>query len=297
MKNACAVTIGFFDGIHRGHRFLLQQLKELAEAEGLSAVAITFDQHPKCIIGNSPAPSLLTTLEEKLDLLTSNFDGEVVVLPFTQELCALTAKEFMHSILRTKLNTKHLLMGYNHRFGRGGGSPEDYIMWGQENGIFVNTAMALEGEKVSSSRIRSQLSLGEIKEANAMLGYRYFLNGTVVGGKQIGHRIGFPTANLSLPKQKLLPQCGVYAVEVVLPDKTKKGGMLCIGHRPTLEKDGEISVEVHIFDFDGNLYEKPIYVDFIDKIREEKQFPSLEALQHQLSLDAISARNLICHFV
>ena len=97
MKNACAVTIGFFDGIHRGHRFLLQQLKELAEAEGLSAVAITFDQHPKCIIGNSPAPSLLTTLEEKLDLLTSNFDGEVVVLPFTQELCALTAKEFMHS--------------------------------------------------------------------------------------------------------------------------------------------------------------------------------------------------------
>ena len=130
-----------------------------------------------------------------------------------------------------------------------------------------------------------------------MLGYRYFLNGTVVGGKQIGHRIGFPTANLSLPKQKLLPQCGVYAVEVVLPDKTKKGGMLCIGHRPTLEKDGEISVEVHVFDFDGNLYEKPIYVDFIDKIREEKQFPSLEALQHQLSLDAISARNLICHLV
>lgn len=296
MKNACAVTIGFFDGIHRGHRFLLQQLKELAEAEGLSAVAITFDQHPKCITGGSPAPSLLTTLEEKLDLLASTFDGEVVVLPFTQELCALTAKEFMHSILRTKLNAEHLLMGYNHRFGRGGGSPKDYVMWGQETGISVNTAVALEGEKVSSSRIRSLISLGEMEKANALLGYRYFLNGTVVGGKQIGHRIGFPTANLSLPKQKLLPQCGVYAVEVTLPDGTKRGGMLCIGHRPTLEKNGEISVEVHIFDFDGNLYDKSIYVDFIGKIREEKQFSSLEALQHQLSVDAVSVRNMICHF-
>lgn len=295
MKNACAVTIGFFDGIHRGHRFLLQQLKELAEAEGLSAVAITFDQHPKCITGSSPAPLLLTTLEEKLDLLVSTFDGEVVVLPFTQELCALTAKEFMHSILRSRLNAEHLLMGYNHRFGRGGGSPEDYVKWGQETGISVNTAVALEGEKVSSSRIRSLISLGEMEKANALLGYRYFLNGTVVGGKQIGHRIGFPTANLSLPKQKLLPQCGVYAVEVTLPDGTKRGGMLCIGHRPTLEKNGEISVEVHIFDFDGNLYDKSIYVDFIGKIREEKQFSSLEALQHQLSVDAVSVRNMICH--
>lgn len=296
MKNACAVTIGFFDGIHRGHRFLLQQLKELAEAEGLSAVAITFNQHPKCITGSSPAPLLLTTLEEKLDLFASTFDGEVVVLPFTQELCALTAKEFMHSILRSRLNAEHLLMGYNHRFGRGGGSPEDYVKWGQETGISVNTAVALEGEKVSSSRIRSLISLGEMEKANALLGYRYFLNGSVVGGKQIGHRIGFPTANLSLPKQKLLPQCGVYAVEVTLPDGTKRGGMLCIGHRPTLEKNGEISVEVHIFDFDGNLYDKSIYVDFIGKIREEKQFSSLEALQHQLSVDAVSVRNMICHF-
>ena len=297
MKKSCAVTIGFFDGVHKGHRFLLKQLKEQAEAEKLSAVALTFDLHPKHITGSSLAPSLLTTQEEKLRLLKSSFDGEVLVLPFTQELCALTAREFMQSVLHAKLNTKLLLMGYNHRFGRGGGSPEEYIEWGKEFGIKVCIAKALEGEKVSSSTIRNLIEQGDIAEANAKLNYRYFLKGKVIGGKQIGHRIGFPTANISLTDQKLLPKCGVYAVEVTLPDETKKGGMLCIGHRPTLEKDGEISVEVHIFDFDGNLYEKPIYVDFIDKIREEKQFPSLEALQHQLSLDAISARNLICHFV
>lgn len=297
MKKSCAVTIGFFDGVHKGHRFLLKQLKEQAEAEKLSAVALTFDLHPKHITGSSPAPSLLTTQEEKLRLLKSSFDGEVLVLPFTQELCALTAREFMQSVLHAKLNTKLLLMGYNHRFGRGGGSPEEYIEWGKEFGIKVCIAKALEGEKVSSSTIRNLIEQGDIAEANAKLNYRYILKGKVIGGKQIGHRIGFPTANISLTDQKLLPKCGVYAVEVTLPDETKKGGMLCIGHRPTIEKDGEISIEVHIFDFEGDLYNKSISIDFIGKLRNEQQFPSLEALQQQLTLDASSAKSMIGHSV
>ena len=295
MKKDCAVTIGFFDGVHRGHRYLLQQLESLAETTGLSAVAVTFDCHPRQIICKDFVPSLLTTQEEKLRMLSETFSGEVVVLPFTLELSKLTAKEFMQSVLREKLNAKLLLMGYNHRFGHGGGSPEEYFAWGRDTGIEVIQAEALAGEKVSSSRIRSLISLGEIEKANAMLGYPYFLTGEVTGGKQIGRQIGFPTANLLLPEEKILPACGVYAVWVIMPDGTKRGGMLCIGHRPTIESNGELSIEVHIFDFNGNLYGKQICLDFIGNLREERHFASLEELQQQLAIDAAAAREMISH--
>ena len=295
MKKDCAVTIGFFDGVHRGHRYLLQQLESLAETTGLSAVAVTFDCHPRQIICKDFVPSLLTTQEEKLRMLSETFSGEIVVLPFTLELSKLTAKEFMQSVLREKLNAKLLLMGYNHRFGHGGGSPEEYIAWGRDTGIEVIQADALAGEKVSSSRIRSLISLGEIEKANAMLGYPYFLTGEVTGGKQIGRQIGFPTANLLLPEQKILPACGVYAVWVIMPDGTKRGGMLCIGHRPTIESNGELSIEVHIFDFNGNLYGKQICLDFIGNLREERHFASLEELQQQLEIDAAAAQEMISH--
>ena len=295
MKKDCAVTIGFFDGVHRGHRYLLQQLESLAETTGLSAVAVTFDCHPRQIICKDFVPSLLTTQKEKLRMLSETFSGEVVVLPFTLELSKLTAKEFMQSVLREKLNAKLLLMGYNHRFGHGGGSPEEYIAWGRDTGIEVIQAEALAGEKVSSSRIRSLINLGEIEKANAMLGYPYFLTGEVTGGKQIGRQIGFPTANLLLPEQKILPACGVYAVWVIMPDGTKRGGMLCIGHRPTIESNGELSIEVHIFDFNGNLYGKQICLDFIGNLREERHFASLEELQQQLTIDAAAAREMISH--
>ncbi len=295
MKKGCAVTIGFFDGVHRGHRYLLQQLEALAEANGLSAVAVTFDCHPRQVVCTEFVPSLLTTQEEKLALLSEAFSGEVVVLPFTQELSTLTAKEFMQSVLCEKLNAKLLLMGYNHQFGHGGGTQEEYTKWGEETGIKVCQAQALAGEKVSSSRIREMISRGEIDNANIMLGYPYFLTGKVTEGKQIGRQIGFPTANLLLPEQKLLPACGVYAVWAIMPDGTKRGGMLCIGHRPTIETNGELSIEVHIFDFYGNLYGKQMRLDFIGKLREERHFASLEELQQQLTLDAVTAQKLISH--
>ena len=290
MKKGCAVTIGFFDGVHRGHRYLLQQLEALAAANGLSAVAVTFDCHPRTVVQKDFTPLLLTTQEEKLTLLSEAFGGKVVMLPFTQELSSLTAKEFMQSVLRDKLNAKLLLMGYNHRFGHGGGTPEEYEAWGRETSIKVCFAEALAGEKVSSSRIRSLIGMGEMEKANSMLGYPYFLTGKVTEGKQIGRQIGFPTANLTLPPHKILPACGVYAVWVDIPDGTKRGGMLCIGHRPTIEKNGETSVEVHIFDFSGNLYGKSISVDFIGKLRDEQHFDSLDALQNQLTQDAVLAR-------
>lgn len=293
MRKGCAVTIGFFDGVHRGHRYLLRQLEELADANGLSAMAVTFDCHPRMVIKGDFIPLLLTTQEEKLTLLSEAFGGEVVVLPFTKELSALSAKEFMQSVLREKLNTELLLMGYNHQFGHGGGTQEEYEAWGKETGIKVCIANELAGEKVSSSRIRSLISLGEIEKANSLLGHPFFLTGEVTEGRQIGRHIGFPTANLSLPREKLLPACGAYAVWVHLPDGTKRGGMLCIGHRPTIETNGETSVEVHIFDFNGILYGESISIDFIAKLRDEQHFASLDALQQQLTRDAASAREII----
>ena len=292
MKKGCAVTIGFFDGVHQGHRYLLQQLEEMASDEGLSAIAVTFDRHPKEVVSKDFAPSLLTTQAEKLSLLSESFKGEIVVLPFTQELSSLTAKEFMQSVLREKMNAKMLLMGYNHRFGHGGGTLEEYVAWGREADIEVRMAKALEGEKVSSSRIRNLIAEGNVEKANTLLGYRYFMTGSIVEGKQIGRQIGFPTANLSLPKQKLLPACGVYAVGVEMNDSTRKNGMLCIGHRPTVEANGELSIEVHIFDFDGNLYGKEIRLEFIGRLREERRFSSLEELQLQLRRDAADAQAL-----
>jgi riboflavin kinase/FMN adenylyltransferase len=230
-------------------------------------------------------------------LLSKAFSGKIIVLPFTQELSEMTAKEFMQNILREKLNAELLLMGYNHRFGHGGGNPEEYVTWGHETGIRVCLAKALAGEKVSSSRIRNLISLGDVKKANNLLGYPYFLTGEVTEGKQIGRQIGYPTANLTLPEQKLMPACGVYAVWVTMPDHSKRGGMLCIGHRPTVEQNGEISVEVHIFDFNGNLYGTSISIDFIEKLRDERHFDSLEELQKQLMLDAALAQETICHSI
>ena len=295
MKKGCAVTIGFFDGVHRGHRYLLQQLEELSAVSSLSAVAVTFDCHPRQVVCEDFVPSLLTTQEEKLALLSEAFCGEVIVLPFTQKLSAMSAKEFMQSVLKREMNAEFLLMGYNHQFGHGGGTPEEYIVWGRETGIKVCGAKALAGEKVSSSRIRNLISLGEMEKANAMLGYPYFLTGKVTQGKKIGRQMGFPTANLLLPEQKLLPACGVYAVWVTMPGGTKRGGMLCIGHRPTIETNGNISVEVNIFDFNDDLYGEQIRLDIIGKIREEHHFTSLEALQQQLIHDAATAREIISH--
>ena len=295
MKKKCAVTIGFFDGVHRGHRYLLEQLEKLAAERGLSAVAVTFDRHPKEVVSADFAPSLLTLQSEKLTLLSESFKGEVVVLPFTRELSTLTAKDFMQSVLQEKLNAKLLLMGYNHRFGHGGGTLEEYVRWGEETGIQVEMASALEGEKVSSSRIRKLIDAGNVVDANRLLVYPYFMDGKITRGKQIGRQIGFPTANLSLPSEKLLPACGVYAVWVALQDGTRRGGMLCIGHRPTLETNGEVSIEVHIFDFEGDLYGEQIRIEFIDRLREEHHFQSLAELQQQLRKDALTAKELTRH--
>lgn len=293
MNKQCAVTIGFFDGVHRGHRCLLRQLEGLAAERGLLPVAVTFDRHPMEVIRPECSPALLTTAEEKSRLLHSAFSGKTAILSFTPALGALSAQSFMQNVLRRQFDTAVLLMGYDHNFGHGGGTPAQYVEWGKEAGIEVVQAHVLNGEKVSSSRIRRLIAEGCIEEANRLLGYSYFIGGTVIRGKQIGRTIGFPTANLHTAEHKLLPGCGVYAVRATLPDGICKGGMLCIGHRPTVETAGNISIEANIFDFNGDLYGSYLRLDIVERLREERAFNSLCSLKQQLSKDAAAAKRMI----
>ena len=285
-------TIGFFDGVHRGHQYLIGQLRREASALGLGSMLVTFDRHPRQVLHADYVPSLLSTLDEKVELLRQTQVDEVHVLHFTPEMASMDAQQFMREVLADELHVAVLLMGYDHRFGRGGGTFPEYCAWGREAGIQVMLASALPGEKVSSSVIRRLLSQGDVTGADELLGRPYRLTGMVRGGHRVGRLLGFPTANISLPAGKLIPAGGVYAVRVQLPDGEWRAGMLNIGHRPTLHNGENVSVEVNILDFEGDLYNKEISVDFVGRLRDEQAFPSLDDLRRQLSRDKMEVRKL-----
>lgn len=270
--SAQALTIGCFDGVHQGHRFLLQQLRALAEERGMQTLALTFRRHPAAVLGKTVPPQLCT-LEEKERLLKEQV-REVKILDFTEEMARLTAKEFMKK-LRDEYGVGLLLLGYDHRFGRP--SPDDdYERDGHALGIEVLRAKPLPG--ISSSAIRQALQQGRITEANEMLGRPYTLSGTVVKGRQVGRSIGFPTANLSTPL--LVPKTGVYTAT------TPYGPALVnIGHRPTLNNGSDISIEAHIIGYEGDLYGQSLSVSLLRRLRDEQTFPSLEALRRQIEND------------
>lgn len=291
--NRRAATIGFFDGVHRGHLFLINQMCSLAKERGMESVIITFDRHPREVIHSDYVPQLLSSPTEKLLLLRQSGADHVEVLHFTLEMSQWSASTFMKDVLRKQLDISLLVMGYDHRFGHDGGSHEDYIRWGRECGIDVVLAHELEGEKVSSSRIRSLLKSGLLAEANAMLGYDYSLSGIVVKGYQIGRNLGFPTANLQVPPSKLLPLDGVYAGRVQL----QGGGGTCpavlnIGRRPTVQNGEDISVEAHLLHFSGNLYGQEVRVELTARLRDEVQFASTDELKLQIQKDADRALRL-----
>lgn len=267
-----ACTIGCFDGVHQGHRFLLQQLRALAEEQGMQTLALTFRRHPAAVLGK-PVPPQLCTLEEKERLLKEQAD-EAKILDFTEEMAHLTAKEFMQK-LRDEYGVGLLLLGYDHRFGRP--TPDDdYERDGHALGIEVLRAEPLPG--ISSSAIRQALQQGRIAEANEMLGRPYTLTGTVEKGRQVGRSIGFPTANISTPL--LIPMTGVYAAT------TPYGPALVnIGHRPTLQNGSDLSIEAHIIGYEGNLYGQLLSVSLLRRLRDEQAFPTLEALRQQIEND------------
>lgn len=286
-------TIGFFDGVHRGHRFLIRQMLRWGEERRLNPLTITFDRHPRQVLSEDYVPRLLTTLPEKLELLRMAGATDIEVLPFTPELGRLTALDFMRNVLAERLNVAVLVMGYDHRFGHGGGTPEEYVEWGRQCGIEVGMAKPLPEEKVSSSLIRRELEKGNLAAAIRMLGHPYWLSGRVIGGHQMGRRLGFPTANIAVADEKLLPACGVYAARTQLPDGTTYKSVLNIGARPTLHNGDDVSVEAHLLDFIGDLYARELRVEVVERLREERVFDDTEVLGRQIAEDCAAAREIL----
>lgn len=280
-------TIGFFDGVHLGHRHLIGQVKIAASQCGWCSSIITFPIHPRQVIQSDYQPQLLSSPEEKIELLSSTGVDNCILLPFTPELSQFTAKEFMQLLYDT-YKVRMLVIGYDHRFGYNRAeSFEDYCRYGQELGIHIMqaTAYTQEQDKVSSSAIRRALLTGDIETSKKYLGYDYFLEGTVVNGYKVGRKIGFPTANLQVDfPHKLIPSVGVYAVYVYVEGKQWKG-MLNIGHRPTLNNGSNLSIEVHILDFQGDIYNQKIRIEFIHFIRPELKFSSVDELVTQMQKD------------
>lgn len=282
-------TIGFFDGVHCGHRSLIGQVCRVAAERSLATMLVTFSAHPRMVMQADYQPRLLSTLEEKVRLLSQTGVDYCVPLHFTRELATLSAHDFMQHVLRDQLKVRTLVIGYDHRFGHNRAECfEDYVRYGQELGMEVIRAEAyqLDGAHVSSSVVRTLLGKGDVAMASHCMGYDYSLEGEVIGGQQIGRTLGFPTANLQMVDPlKIVPADGVYAVHVQVDGHTYKG-MLNIGCRPTIDDDTRRTIEVHLFHFEGNLYGRLLRVEFLRRIRGEQKFSSREALARQLRLDA-----------
>ncbi len=285
----CVATIGFFDGVHRGHQYLIHHLVETARQAGLESTVITFDEHPRKVLQSDYQPEMLSTLDSKLLLLSKTEVDNVVVLHFDPTMAAMSAHEFMQQVLRDQLNVKKLFIGYDHRFGHNREETfEDYVRYGKEMGIEVvqNQAFSLNGIHVSSSVIRAFLKEGEVTMANQCLGFPYTIIGKVVNGYHEGRKLGFPTANLDISHfGQLIPVPGVYAVKVRLENTvTWRKGMMNVGTRPTF--DGRrLTLEAHIFNFDGDIYDQLLLVSFVKRIRGEQKFESPEELAAQLKED------------
>ena len=284
------VTIGIFDGVHRGHRTLLDCLVSRArEAKGESVV-MTFSPHPRLVLEqNRVNLSFLTTMEEKKVLLENANVDHLVIIDFNKKFSKLQACDFIKEVLVEKIGTKHLIIGYNHHFGRRGEGDFNTIKQCAESLDFrVEQVQGFHTEEgaISSSSIRDALLKGRLDEANRWLGYSYSINGTIVEGRKIGRSIGFPTANIEPDyKYKLIPAYGVYAVDVLL-DGIRHPGMLSIGLNPTVNKDaGTRSIEVNILNFDEDVYGRSISVIFRKRLRDEIKFDNTEQLAEQMEVD------------
>ena len=286
-------TVGMFDGVHAGHRFLLDFISQEAARRNLSTQVITFTNHPLSIVRPESAPKLLSTPEQKLDLILSNGIDDIVMLDFTPELQNLSAQQFI-KLLRDNFGVTHLAIGFNNSFGNDRSLKfEDFQKIGKEAGIeIIQTPEYTDNNnKVSSSVIRRLINDGDVASASKLLGRKFSLTGKVVHGRNVGHTIGFPTANLA-PEfpQQIIPAKGVYAGTVNIDGTTYKT-MVNIGVRPTFDsQDQTLSIEAYIDRFNGNLYDKTITINFTDRLRDEIKFNSIDQLKQQLSTDLSTLR-------
>lgn len=286
------VTIGTFDGVHLGHQKIIKRLVAIAHAEQLQALVLTFFPHPRMVVQKDTSIKLINTIDEKADLIQDLGVDHLVIKAFTKDFSRLTSLEYVRDVLVNKLHVKHIIVGYDHHFGRNRtANIKDLKEFGAFYGFKVTeiTAQEVGDVAVSSTKIRSALAEGSIKVANQFLGYNFMLNGTVVKGKGLGNTIQFPTANLQIEESyKLIPKKGVYLVQSII-DAQLVYGMLNIGTNPTVSDANEISVEVFFFDFNQTLYGTALNIQFLDRIRDEIKFSGLLALKVQLVQDQQAA--------
>lgn len=281
------VTIGTFDGVHIGHKKVLEKLHNSAIEKNAESVLLTFFPHPRMVLQQDLNIKLLNTIEEKKDLISKFGLDHLIIHPFDMVFSRLTAEEFVKNILVDQLNLCKIIIGHDHRFGRNRTATiEDLIQFGENYDFEVEqiTAKEIDEIAISSTKIRNALLEGDVNTANSYLGYHYSITGSIIEGKKIGRTINFPTANIKIAEDyKLIPKNGVYIVSVELMDKLYYG-MMNIGTNPTVSK-GNQSIEVHIFDFNESVYSQNIKINFLDRIRDEKKHDSLEDLKFQLEKD------------
>jgi riboflavin kinase/FMN adenylyltransferase len=292
------VTIGTFDGVHLGHQKVILRLQEFANQHYGETVIFTFHTHPRLVTSpNETNLRLLTTLDEKIKLFEKYGIDNLIIYPFDREFSDLSYSEFVEKILVQKIGTHCLVVGYDHKFGKNREGGFDYLKNCAERFNFEIErldALVVGEESVSSTKIRNALQNGEIEKANNYLGYLFTLHGNVVEGKQLGRKMGFPTANIEASdKNKIIPGYGVYAVKVELGSRTYNG-MLNIGTRPTFNNNADNrSIEVNIFDFHDNIYKKGITLKFVGKIRDEQKFANIDMLVNQLGRDKATALKIL----
>ena len=281
------MTIGTFDGVHIGHRKILDKIINHANSTELKSAVLTFFPHPRMVLQKDADIKLLNTLEEKIEILDGLGLDILVIHPFTTNFSRLTATEFVRDILVNTMNIKKVIIGYDHRFGRNRtANITDLIAFGNALDFTVDEipAQEIEDVSVSSTKIRKALDDGDVETANSYLGYAYMLTGTVIKGKGIGKQLGYPTANLFIEETyKLIPKNGAYTVKSSLKGNTVYG-MMNIGFNPTVNGT-ERSIEIHFFDFDADLYDKKIQVAILGRLRDEHKFESVENLKAQLEKD------------
>jgi riboflavin kinase/FMN adenylyltransferase len=292
-KGKIVATIGFFDGVHAGHRFLIEQVVAVARERGLPSAVITFPIHPRKVLQQDFQPRLLNSFDEKLSLLAATTEIDFCfLLDFTPALAALSADAFIQQVLLVEFNVNTLIIGYDHRFGKDRTEGfEDYRQSGHACGMEVLQARVFpESDRhVSSTSIRNFLYRGEVCIANRLLGYYYQLDGQVISGNKLGRTIGFPTANIALSeKYKVIPRDGIYAVWVKIGEERYKG-MAYIGTRPSVTPAGEQRIEVNVLDFSGDLYGCDIRIEFVKYLRDDMKFETLEDLKRQLEQDKMQA--------
>lgn len=287
------LTLGSFDGVHLGHLKVISRLNEIAKETGGESVILTFSPHPRQVLyPKENNIKLLNTMDEKIALLEKAGVDNIIFYPFTKEFSKLSYTEFVRDILIGQLGMKFLVVGYDHRFGsnrEGDFTQLNELSKKFDFAIEKEEAFNLKDVNISSTKIRNALSIGDIELVRSFLGYDYSLTGKVVHGQKLGRKIGFPTANILIDNNdKLIPAAGVYAVNIEI-DGEMFSGMLNMGMRPTVSCNGDFSIEVNIFDFNRDIYDKNIKVSFIGRIRGERKFDGVEELKTQLSKDKTAA--------